>query len=202
MKLQPVERAPGAFQQSLTPPQIEAVCRRALGLEAVAAVELGLGGYNSVYRVDLRGRDEPVILRAAPEEAAQFGSERHLMRNEYATLPWLATIAPLLPRVLAVDWSHEVINRDWMIQTCLPGIPAPKHLDTYPRSGRTTFFRQLGTITRAVHAVRGPTSAESTARTINCLLAATLRLERHRLNNPQAVQSTYPEMAKLLTQLD
>ncbi|WP_238174376.1 phosphotransferase family protein [Kribbella kalugense] len=142
----------------MTPAEIEAVCQRAFGtgVVPVTAVELGYAGYNSVYRVDLAGRDEPVVLRVAPEESAQFGSERHLMRNEYAAVPWLAVVAELMPRVLAVDWSHAVVDRDWMIQTCLPGVPAPDGLGRYPRSGRTTFFRQLGAITHSVHAVRGP----------------------------------------------
>ena len=158
MELRAIERAAGAFQRGLTAVQIEAICRRAFGSGAVAvrAVELGLGGYNSVYRVELAGRDDAVILRAAPEEAVQFGSELHLMRNEYASQPWLAAIAPLMPQVLAMDWSHDIVDRDWMIQTCLSGIPAPEHLGHYPRSGRTTFFRQLGAITRTVHDVRGP----------------------------------------------
>ncbi|TCC40688.1 phosphotransferase family protein [Kribbella speibonae] len=138
--------------------ELEAICRRAFGsgVVMVRADELGFAGYNSVYRVELAGSDAPVILRVAPREDMQFGSELHLMRNEYASIPWLTAIAPLMPRVLAVDWSHEVVDRDWMIQTCLPGIPAPEHLSSYPRSGRTTFFRQLGAITRTVHDVRGP----------------------------------------------
>ncbi|GAA1591481.1 MULTISPECIES: phosphotransferase family protein [Kribbella] len=155
MELQAIERDPDAFQRGLTTTQIQAICRRAFGADAdpVSAVELGYGGYNSVYRIEL---PEPVILRIAPEEPKQFRSELHLMRNEYASVPWLAPIAPLMPRVLAVDWSHDVVDRDWMIQTCLPGRPAPEHLGHYPRSGRTTFFRQLGAITRTVHDVRGP----------------------------------------------
>ncbi|MET9313528.1 aminoglycoside phosphotransferase family protein [Kribbella sp. NPDC003505] len=120
------------------------------------AVELGFGAYNSVYRIELAGWDEAVVLRVAPADGAQFGSERWLMRNEYASVPWLAGIATLMPRVLAVDWSHEVVDRDWMIQSCLPGVPAPKQLGRYPRAGRTTFFRQLGAIARTVHDVRGP----------------------------------------------
>lgn len=156
MDLQPIERAPGAFQRGLTAAQIEAICRRALGSSPERAVELGLGMYNSVYRLELGGGREAVILRVAPRESEQFGSERRLMRNEYATVPWLAVIAPLMPRLVAVDWSQEVVDRDWMIQTCLPGIPAPEHLGNYPRAGRTTFFRQLGAIARAVHDVRGP----------------------------------------------
>jgi aminoglycoside phosphotransferase (APT) family kinase protein len=141
----------------LSAAEIAAVCRRAFGgVVPVRAVELGYAGYNSVYRVELAGRDEPVVLRVAPQESAQFGSEWRLMRNEYAAVPWLAVVAELMPRVLAVDWSHDIVDRDWMIQTCLPGVPAPEHLGRYPRSGRTTFFRQLGAITRAVHDVRGP----------------------------------------------
>src|SRR3954453_18764221 len=156
MRLHTVERAQGAFQQSLTATEISAICRRAFGDDVVPmeAVELGLGGYNTVYRVQLE--NGPVILRVGPGEAVQFGSERRLMRNEYASTPWLAAIAPLMPRVLAVDWSHDIVDRDWMIQTWLSGIPAPEHLGRYPRSGRTTFFRQLGAIARTVHDVRGP----------------------------------------------
>jgi len=111
--------------------------------------------YNGVYRVALAGWDRPVILRVAPEEARQFRSERHLMRNEYASLPWLAAIAPLMRRVLAADWSHEVISRDWMFQSHLDGAPAPEHLGTYPRTAWPTFFRQMGAIARRVHHVPG-----------------------------------------------
>ncbi|MFD7153070.1 phosphotransferase family protein [Kribbella sp. NPDC059898] len=155
MELRALERQAGAFQQPVDADGIVAICRRAFGGDAdpVVAVELGYGGYNNVYRIEL---PEPVILRVAPEEAVQFRSELQLMRNEYASVPWLTPIAPLMPRVLAVDWSQDVVGRDWMIQTCLTGLPAPEHLDRYPRSGRTTFFRQLGAITRTVHDVHGP----------------------------------------------
>ncbi|MCB5911076.1 phosphotransferase family protein [Streptomyces pinistramenti] len=138
--------------------EIGKVCRRAFGGAAapVSAVELGTGMYNNVYRVNLAGRDRPVILRVAPEEGRQFHSERHLMRNEYGSVPWLAVIAPLMPQVLAADWSHKVIGRDWMLQTHLDGVPAPEHLGTYPRTAWPAFFRQMGTIARSVHDVRGP----------------------------------------------
>ncbi|WTX67866.1 aminoglycoside phosphotransferase family protein (plasmid) [Streptomyces halstedii] len=122
----------------------------------MSAVELGMGMYNNVYRVVLAGQARPVILRVAPEEGRQFRSERHLMRNEYGSVPWLSVIAPLMPHVLAADWSHEVINRDWMIQTHLDGAPAPEYLGTYPRTAWPEFFRQMGAIARSVHDVRGP----------------------------------------------
>ncbi|MGW7086603.1 phosphotransferase family protein [Streptomyces sp. NPDC054871] len=158
MDFQPVERASEAFQQPLTAEEIGKVCRRAFGEAAmpVSAVELGTGMYNNVYRVTLADQGRPVILRVAPEDSRQFLSERHLMRNEFASLPWLAVVAPLMPQVLTADWSHEVIGRDWMIQSHLDGVPAPEHLGTYPRTSWSTFFRQMGAIARSVHDVRGP----------------------------------------------
>ncbi|WP_093772942.1 phosphotransferase family protein [Streptomyces sp. yr375] len=158
MDFQPVERASAAFQQSLTAEEIERVCLRAFGGDAapLSAVELGAGMYNNVYRVTLAERARAVILRVAPQDSRQFRSERHLMRNEFASLPYLAVIAPLMPRVIAADWSQEVIGRDWMVQSLLDGVPAPERLGDYPRSAWPMFFEQLGSITRSVHGVRGP----------------------------------------------
>ncbi|GAA3425882.1 hypothetical protein GCM10018953_30650 [Streptosporangium nondiastaticum] len=158
MEFQPIERCAQAFQQSVTAEEIQAICHRVFGADAraVSAVELGLGMYNTTYRVTVTGQERPVILRVAPEPERQFRSERQLMRNEYASLPWLTAIAPLMPQVVAADWSHEVIGRDWMIQSLLDGVPAPDRLGAYPRSARPGFFRQMGSIAKAVHAVRGP----------------------------------------------
>ncbi|MEU9397910.1 aminoglycoside phosphotransferase family protein [Streptomyces sp. NPDC048324] len=158
MDFRPVERASQAFQQSVTAEEVQAVCRRVFGSDArvVSAVELGSGMYNNTYRVAVAGQERPVILRIAPEPGRQFRSERELMRNEYASLPYLAVISPLLPRVIAADWSHEVIGRDWMVQSLLDGVPAPERLGDYPRTLWPAFFRQMGAIARQVHAVRGP----------------------------------------------
>ncbi|MFD4413204.1 phosphotransferase family protein [Streptomyces sp. NPDC058476] len=78
------------------------------------------------------------------------------MRNEYATVPYLASVADLIPRVLFADWSQEVIGRDWMVQSHLDGAPAPDRLGDYPRTLWPGFFAQLGTIAKDVHTVRGP----------------------------------------------
>jgi aminoglycoside phosphotransferase (APT) family kinase protein len=128
------------------------MCRRAFGADTrvVRVTEIGVGTYNSTYRVDIEGRD-PVILRAAPERALQSRADRDAMRNEYAAAPYFAALGALVPRILAADFTHQLINRDYMFQTLLVGEPASTALDTYPRS----YYRQLGAITRAVHDVRG-----------------------------------------------
>jgi aminoglycoside phosphotransferase (APT) family kinase protein len=158
MDFRPIERTAEAFQQPVTAAEILTMCQRAFGtqVQVVSAVELGNGMYNNVYRVTVAGQARPVVLRVAPEPARQFRSERQLIRNEYAGVPHLAVIAALMPQIVAADWTHEVIGRDWMIQTFLDGIPAPEHLGAYPRSVWPTFFRCMGRIARDVHAVRGP----------------------------------------------
>jgi aminoglycoside phosphotransferase (APT) family kinase protein len=158
MRFQPIERAPAAFQRSITEQQALAMCRRAFGarVQPASVTELGLGTYNSTYRVEL-GTDRPVILRVAPGPSRQSRAERSLMRNEYASVPYLAPIAALMPATLYADFTHQVIGRDYLFQTLLDGVPAPDGLAAYPRSAWAPFFRQLGSITRDIHAVRGDT---------------------------------------------
>ncbi|MGL5827063.1 MAG: phosphotransferase family protein [Nocardioides sp.] len=157
MKFRPIERDTDAFQQPIAAAEVQALCRRAFGSTArvVSAIELGNGMYNSTFRVELAGQG-PVILRVAPEPARQFSSERGLMRNEYASVPYLAPITALMPRVIAADFTHDVIGRDYLFQTLLPGIPAPERIGDYPRSAWPGFFAQMGAIARDVHSVRGP----------------------------------------------
>nr|WP_202885078.1 aminoglycoside phosphotransferase family protein [Actinopolymorpha cephalotaxi] len=149
--------------------------RRAFGphVRVSAAVELGNGTYNNTYRVDLDlaaagavvvddddggappPGDRSVILRVAPEPARQFRTERGFLRNEVASIPHLAPIAALMPRLLATDFSHEVVGRDHVFQSLLAGVPAPEGLGAYPRTAWGAFYRSLGAITRTIHDVRG-----------------------------------------------
>jgi aminoglycoside phosphotransferase (APT) family kinase protein len=156
MNFQTLERSPGAFQQPITSEQMQAMCEVAFGREARAAsaVELGLGSYNSTYRVDI-GAERPVILRVAPAPARQSRYEHQLMRNEHATVPYLAPIMPLMPRTLAIDFTHSVIGRDYIFQTMLPSVPAPEGLTAYPRPQWAALYRQLGSISASIQAVRG-----------------------------------------------
>ncbi|MEW2347407.1 aminoglycoside phosphotransferase family protein [Streptomyces sp. NPDC006684] len=157
MEFQQLERTLGSFQQSVSAEQVQTMCRRAFGpdRQIVSAVELDGGMYNNTYRVEFAG-ERPAILRVAPEPSRQSRIERELMRNEHVVQPFLAPIASLMPRILAVDFTHQVLGRDWMIQSMLPGVPAPEGLESRPRSEWGPFFAQLGAITRQVHDVCGP----------------------------------------------
>lgn len=157
MDFQPLGRAADASQEPVQPWQVCAMCRWAFGPEAevAAAVELGGGYYNTTYRVEVRGVGV-VILRIAPPPGRQYRLERHLMRNEYASIPYLAPVADLLPRTLAVDFTHRIIARDYLFQTHLDGVQASEGLNSFPQDRRHLFWRQLGEILSRIHTVRGP----------------------------------------------
>jgi hypothetical protein len=156
MEFRPVERGSTAFQRPVAATDIIAMCRRAFGVDIAinSVVELGWGEYNNTYRVELAGWD-PMVLRVAPEPARQYRSEQELMRNEYNTVPYLAPVAEFIPRTLAVDFTQQLIGRDYLFQSLLPGVAAPDGLAAHPRAEWATFFRQLGAITRTIHSVRG-----------------------------------------------
>ncbi len=67
----------------------------------------------------------------------------------------MAPLGLLGPRILAADFTHQLIDRDYMVQTLVTGVPASTGLTAYPRSEWLPFYRQLGTITRTIHDVRG-----------------------------------------------
>jgi aminoglycoside phosphotransferase (APT) family kinase protein len=151
-----IERAPEDFQQPVAPGVILALCRRALGagVGVRQVVEIGIGTYNSTYRVDLTD-GEPVILRIAPEPARVASGAREAMRNEYAALPFLAPLGSLVPRTLAVDFTHQLLGRDYLVQTLLPGVPASPRLPAYSPSALRHLYRELGSVTRTIHDVTG-----------------------------------------------
>src|SRR5688500_14338389 len=132
MKFRPLNRSSEDFQQPITSDQLKAICRRVFGLdtEVISAVELGNGMYNNTYRVDFSDHYQ-VILRVAPEAAKQYRVERELMRNEYASIPFFAPISTIVPRILAADFTQQIIERDFMIHTMLSGFPGPEGLNSY-----------------------------------------------------------------------
>jgi len=151
VRFEPITRADGAFQRSLTASQVVAVCQRGFGREPVAAVELGGGSFNTTYRVDFGLGEEPVILRVAP--AWSYRIERDFMRHEHASLPFFAPIAAFMPRTLFVDFTRELVPRDYTFQTMLDGVSGPDGFRAL--ADKAGFFRQLGSIVRTVHGVRG-----------------------------------------------
>lgn len=152
-----IEREAGAFQQPVMAETIEQMCKRAFGqmTDVVAARELGNGEYNNVYLVELANRDA-VILRVAPQSSEQgIWLEHSFMRREYFLHPYFAPIAPLLPKTLAIDFTHQLIERDYMFQTYMPGELWSNVMDTLTEDENEALWRQFAHLARTIANIKG-----------------------------------------------
>lgn len=156
MEYRSIERSADAFQRPVERSHLIAMCQRAFGdtIQIESAKELGGGLYNNTYLVRIIGM-QPVILRVSPPLARQYRLEKNLMRNEYMSLPFLAPIAPLLPSILMVDFTHQILDRDYLFQTCMEGEQWAQVIHTFTSEEQKMLWRQLGSITKKIHAIQG-----------------------------------------------
>lgn len=157
MKYTKIEREADAFQQPVPAEMIEKMCKRAFGkaTNVVAAQELGNGEYNNVYLLEFANRDA-VILRVAPQTTEQrLWLEHSLMRREYILQPYFAPIAPLLPKILMIDFTHQLIERDYMFQTYVPGKLWSNVMDELTEDENEVLWRQFAQIAKTISAIKG-----------------------------------------------
>lgn len=136
----------------MTVDRIDAMARKQFGSSVAVdfVAQLAGGAYNSTYEVRLKAQPS-VILRVAPEPRRQYRSETEMMRNEATATPYLAPIGWLLPEIIGIDWSHEIIERDYMWQSKIEGVPATRAFRTHGRDAMVPLFTEMGTVTAAVH---------------------------------------------------
>lgn len=150
-------RDPDHFQASLTADQVLAVCQHAFGASVSVehVQELTTGYFNSTYIVQMAGM-EKLILRVAPAERARiFPNERFQMRREYAVQPFLAPVCPLVPKTVWADFTHQVIDRDYVFQSFIEGEAWGKVRDSLTDEENNAIRRQLGAIARRINSVVG-----------------------------------------------
>ncbi|MHA7295049.1 phosphotransferase family protein [Arthrobacter sp. HLT1-21] len=149
-------RKPLEFQQPLSRDELLAVIQQAFpaGPPVNAVREVSGGRYNTTYRLDRK--DAPsLILRVAPEPRRQSRLGHQLLRNEYASIPLLASVGHLMPVVVRADFTQTIIERDYLIQTHLPGVPAAQALKLYTAEQQLDFWFQLGQILADIHSQTG-----------------------------------------------
>lgn len=116
------------------------------------------GTINTTFRI-AQGKESPLYLRIAPDddevEAGPGWLSAHGLRREAAAIGMLDAISELLPRTVHADWSRELINRDWVLQTEVPGRPWSEIDEDLTPDEHTSLWRQLGSITRQIHSVVG-----------------------------------------------
>ena len=157
MEFLPLVHAPDDARQPLMVRQIREVTARAFGPAAQieSAHELGGGEYNTVYRIVLAGH-EPVILRAAPSPARSAPwHEELLMRREHTIHPYFAALGSRLPKTLFVDFTHDVMDRDYLFQTCLPGKQWSALSSTLTPEEEAPLWRELARLAKTINNVAG-----------------------------------------------
>lgn len=134
---------------------------------AISVTQLTGGSINATFQVELRDRSS-VILRIAPSEAAAVSGPSWLtpwgLRREQAVIALAApALGSLLPGTIAADFDHTLIDRDWIIQERMPGVPFSTVVSTLPSEERAAVWIELGRLARRLHATTGERFGEPVA---------------------------------------
>jgi aminoglycoside phosphotransferase (APT) family kinase protein len=133
------------------------MCQRGFGNGVQIDTIRGLGGgtFNTAYLITLADTSK-VILRVAPPQTAETAwEEALLMRSEHAMQPFFAPIAALMPRTLLVDFTHQLIERDYIFQTFIEGERWDEAWEGLTPEENNILWSQFGSIMKQIHDVRG-----------------------------------------------
>jgi len=154
-----VERDAQAFQQSVSLKHIQTVCREAFGhsTRIVSVTEMDDGQFNNTYVIYLEDR-RPVILRVAPSpERCIFWHEQELMRREVVMQYCLSPLASLLQAVLVADFTHRIIERDYLFKTYVPGVLWSKIERDFSEEEHNSLWREFGRLVKEISRIQGET---------------------------------------------
>ena len=77
------------------------------------------------------------------------------MRREQTIQPYFAALGPLLPRTLLVDFTRELLDRDYLFQTHMPGEPWKAVAHRLTPEDEAALWHELARIARRIHSVTG-----------------------------------------------
>ncbi len=161
MDYRPLPRLPTDFQQPPSAAEIAALAARLLGPDiAIAeAREIGGGAFNNTF---LLTADAALarrwVLRISPPHAHPliFHVEHHLLRRENALTPWLAGVAPLVPRVVGTDFTSEICPRDVVLSEFIEGENWDAVMPTLTDVENDALWRELAALLQRIHATPAP----------------------------------------------
>jgi aminoglycoside phosphotransferase (APT) family kinase protein len=144
-------------EKSVTHDQIVSLCQRGFGntVQIESIHELSGGTFNSTYLITFTNSLK-TILRVAPAQTADTTWEdAFLMRSEHAMQPFFAPVATLMPKTLFVDFTHQLIDRDFVFQSFIEGERWDDVWDELRPEENNNLWSQFGNITKQIHEVRG-----------------------------------------------
>ena len=155
----PLPRAAHEFQQPPTAAGISALAARLLGPETTIAEarEIGGGAFNNAFLLTAAdGRRWVLRVAPPPDHPLVFHVEHRLLRREHAFTPWLAAIAPWLPRVAGVDFTGQVFARDAVLSDFIEGENWHAVMTELSPAENDALWRGLAGLLRRVHATPAP----------------------------------------------
>ncbi|HUT21520.1 MAG TPA: aminoglycoside phosphotransferase family protein [Anaerolineae bacterium] len=148
---------PDNLPAKLTSEQITGMCERGFGNEVqIESIrELGGGTFNETYLVELIGKTVVILRVAPPPHADVYWDDVALMRREHHILPFFASVAPWMPKVIMVDFTHQVVERDYVFQTYIAGERWSDIEDELAPDEDIELWRQCGEIVKRMHETAG-----------------------------------------------
>ena len=141
----------------LTDDQIAAILKRCFGSGArsLNIQEIGGGTFNEAYLIEVSEK-EKVVLRVAPPPAPDiYWDDVGLMRREQTTFPFFASIATLIPKTILADFTHQIVGRDYALQTFLEGERWSDIEDELSEEENVDLWQQCGEIVKRIHTTTG-----------------------------------------------
>ncbi|HKG54384.1 MAG TPA: aminoglycoside phosphotransferase family protein [Anaerolineales bacterium] len=137
--------------------QITAILERCFGFSAHAlgVKPLKGGTFNETYLIDLSERERVVLKIAPPQAPDTYWDDVALMRREHTVLPFFACIAPLTPKTIFADFTHQVVERDYILQTFLDGEQWSDTEDELTQAENVDLWGQCGEIVKQIHETTG-----------------------------------------------
>jgi aminoglycoside phosphotransferase (APT) family kinase protein len=146
-------------KKPLTSDQIMRLCQRGFGanLHIESIDELSGGTFNTTYLVTFADQLKLILRVSPPQTADTPWDEALLMRREHSMQPFFAPVATLMPKTLLVDFTHQLIDRDYMFQTFIEGERWDDVMDELTSAENDILWDQFGNLLKQIHDVRGET---------------------------------------------
>jgi aminoglycoside phosphotransferase (APT) family kinase protein len=141
----------------LTVDQITAILVRCFGSGAhlFGIKEFGGGTFNETYLIEISEKERVVLRIAPPADPDTYWDDVALMRREHNTLPFFASIATFTPKTVLTDFTHQIVERDYVLQTFMEGDRWSDIEDELTPEDNIDLWRQCGEIVQQIHVTTG-----------------------------------------------
>ncbi len=135
---------------------IQRIVKQALGKnERIQRISILRGGlFNSSCKITLNNKKAVVLRVGPPAGKALLGHEKGLLRRETAIAEALWNNGLPVPAVLAKDFTHRLIKRDYILQEYKEGQNWHYQQKRLTKRENSRLYRQLGEMARRIHSVK------------------------------------------------